>query len=72
MPFVLITGGLLILLSFLELYPFYVVLGILIPHTAGCSGDVALISYFYTNREKDIVTYDDIAKNTSYFYQIID
>jgi hypothetical protein len=37
-------------------------------HTAGCSGDFALMSYFYNYWEKNPVTYDDVAGQMSYFY----
>jgi len=42
--------------------------GALVMHTAGCSGDFALISYFYTYRKSDPVTYDDVAGEESFFY----
>lgn len=46
LPFSLITGCLLILLLLLNPYYSYVVMGILILHTGGCSGDFALVSFF--------------------------
>lgn len=37
-------------------------------HTVFCSGDLALMGYFEFNKEKNTVTYDDVANKTSYFY----
>jgi len=37
-------------------------------HTAGCSGDFALLSYFYSFWEKDPLTFDDVEAGVSYFY----
>jgi len=33
-----------------------------------CSGDFGLLSYFEYHKDKNVVTYDEIASNTSYFY----
>ncbi len=48
----------------------FVALGVLLLHTAGCSGDFALINYFYVNRTKNILTYDDVERQVSHFYEI--
>ena len=50
----------------------FVSLGILLLHTAGCSGDFALINYFYVNRDKNILTYDDVDRQVSHFYEVAD
>lgn len=71
LPFAVITTLLLAGLIILNGYVHFVLLGILILHTAGCSGDFALISYFYKNKHLEIYTYDDIQKGESYFYQKI-
>jgi hypothetical protein len=42
--------------------------GVLLTHTAFCSGDFALLSYFEFHKDKAIVTFDDKANKTSYFY----
>ena len=44
------------------------VLGMLMTHTAFCSGDFGLLSYFETNRHRDPVTYDDQATGLTWFY----
>ena len=33
-----------------------------------CSGDFGLLSYFEFNKDKQVVTYDDIENKISYFY----
>lgn len=43
----------------------------LLAHTAMCSGDFALLSYFDFHKNKQIVTYDDIGKKESYFYELV-
>lgn len=46
----------------------YTAVGFILIHTAFCGGDFALLSYFATHSHLDIVTYDDVTNNTSYFY----
>jgi len=33
-----------------------------------CAGDFGILSYFEFNKEKQVVTYDDVENNVSYFY----
>jgi len=33
-----------------------------------CSGDFGLFSYFEFHKTKDVVTYDDVEKQITYFY----
>jgi hypothetical protein len=42
--------------------------GTLLLHTAFCSGDFALLSYFEKHRARKVVTYDDVPSGVSYFY----
>lgn len=39
-------------------------------HTTMCAGDLALINYFYINRHRNIVTWDDVERGEAYFYEI--
>jgi hypothetical protein len=39
-------------------------------HTTMCAGDLALINYFYINRHKTMVTWDDVEKGEAYFYEL--
>ena len=42
--------------------------GTFLTHSAFCSGDFALLSYFKVHSDKDVVTYDDKSNKVSYFY----
>lgn len=67
-PFVVITTGLLLLLPLANSNWTLTVAGVLLAHTAMCSGDFGLLSYFEYHKEKQVVTYDDVAHKISYFY----
>jgi len=68
-PFTIINSLLIISSLYFSGVWFYLILGMLIFHTAGCSGDFGLVSYFYENRQKDILTFDDAANEITYFYE---
>lgn len=40
----------------------------LLAHTAMCSGDFGLLSFFDFHHDQDIVTYDDVENGISFFY----
>lgn len=67
-PFLLLNAILILCLWILPASYCFVLLGLLLMHTAGCSGDFALVSYFQTFWEKDPVTFDDVKMKVSYFY----
>jgi hypothetical protein len=67
-PIVVISAVLLILTFFTGPLWTLTVLGALLVHTAFCSGDFGLLSYFDFHKDKDIVTYDDRKERVSYFY----
>lgn len=67
-PFLVINSLLILVVLWAPASQFFIWMGALFMHTGGCSGDVALVSYFYTFWEKDPVTYDDVEAKTSYFY----
>jgi Putative zincin peptidase len=67
-PFVVITLFLIILLLIVNGGWTLTIAGILLTHTAMCSGDFGLLSFFDYHKDKDIVTYDDISNGISYFY----
>ncbi|MEI6245906.1 MAG: DUF3267 domain-containing protein [Acidobacteriota bacterium] len=56
----------------LALYAFpgqqFYLMGVLLLHTAGTSGDVAMLNYLWTHRHRVVFTYDDAAASRSYFY----
>lgn len=67
-PFVIITSILTILFFIVNPNWNLTIFGILLMHTAMCSGDFGLLSYFEFNNDKQVVTYDDIENKISYFY----
>lgn len=67
-PIVVISILLLGLLFFVGPLWTMTVLGALLMHTAFCSGDFGMLSYFEFHSDKEIVTYDDKAAKVSYFY----
>lgn len=67
-PFAFITGALLLILLFVNNYWSLSVTAMVLTHTAMCSGDFALISYFQFHHDKTLVTYDDTEKKVSYFF----
>lgn len=67
-PFVIINSMLILVIFLAPASQYFIWMGALFMHTGGCSGDFALISYFYTFWEKDPVTFDDVKMKVSYFY----
>lgn len=67
-PIVVISTVMLILLFFTGPLWTMAILGTLLVHTAFCSGDFGMLSYFDFHKDKVIVTYDDKAGKVSYFY----
>ncbi len=66
-PFIIINSLLIVLTLILPEPYFWLCLGALFMHTAGCSGDFAMVSYFFTFWERDPITYDDVAAGESFF-----
>jgi hypothetical protein len=67
-PFVVISALLITLFVVLYSVWSFAALGALLMHTAMCSGDFGLLSYFEYHRDKQVVTYDDRASGLSFFY----
>lgn len=67
-PFVAITAMFILLLCVAGETWTITITGILLAHTAMCSGDFGLLSYFACHRDKQVVTFDDVAGKISYFY----
>lgn len=70
-PFIVITTILIFLLFLTNTNWTLTVSSIFLAHTAMCSGDFGLLSYFEFNKSKQIVTYDDVENKISYFYEKI-
>jgi hypothetical protein len=67
-PFVVITASFTIAALVLPTPWNALAVGTLLLHTAFCSGDFALLSYFEKHRARKVVTYDDVPSGVSYFY----
>lgn len=67
-PFAIISLVLIALLFVVKDNWFLTITGILLTHTAMCSGDFGLLSYFEYHKEKKPVTYDDAKNKITYFY----
>jgi len=67
-PFTVISAALLIMFIFSGPLFSITILSTFLTHTACCSGDFGLLSYFEVHRDKMIVTYDDKSNGISYFY----
>jgi hypothetical protein len=67
-PFITITTFLIIGLFVADANWSLTISSVLLAHTAMCSGDFGLLSYFQFNQKKEIVTYDDVENKISYFY----
>ncbi len=67
-PFITINLILIIMILFTGKLWTFTILGILLTHTAFCSGDFGLLSFFDLNEDKNVVTYDDKENKVSYFY----
>lgn len=67
-PIVVISTIFVVLLFFTSPLWTVTVLGALLVHTALCSGDFGMLSYFDFHKDKDVVTYDDRANKVSFFY----
>lgn len=68
LPFFILTFLLGILPFFLnsEIWP--AIWFLLFLHTNGCAGDLAIVNYFYFNRDKTIYSYDNQDLKESYFF----
>lgn len=68
-PFITITIVLIILMLLIANSNWNLtVLGVLFAHTAMCSGDFGLLSYVEFNKNKQIVTFDDVENKLLCFY----
>ena len=67
-PFIIITTTLIILLFVVNINWTLTISSVLLAHTAMCSGDFGLLSFFEFHKDKEPVTYDDVENKVSYFY----
>ncbi len=67
-PFIIVSGLNLAGFIFVPGYASYTYISVLFFHATMCAGDFALLSYFEFHRDKELYTFDDVGKKTSYFY----
>ncbi|WP_336518171.1 DUF3267 domain-containing protein [Pollutibacter soli] len=67
-PFAFITTLLILICLFVNAPWKITVTGVLLMHTAMCSGDFGLLSFFSFHKDKDVVTYDEKERGLSFFY----
>jgi hypothetical protein len=68
-PFTVITSALI--LSLLHVRPEWQwsISLTLLAHTTMCAGDFAMVAFYYANRDKRILTWDDADNKIAYFYE---
>lgn len=67
-PFIVVSLLNLAGFIFVQGYASYTYISVLFFHATMCAGDFALLSYFEFHRNKELYTFDDVGKKTSYFY----
>ncbi|MBI1225963.1 MAG: DUF3267 domain-containing protein [Bacteroidetes bacterium] len=68
-PFAVISMALLILFFLVNPLWQITIIGIFFTHTACCSGDFGLLSYFSFHKNEEVVTYDDAVEKRTYFFK---
>ena len=67
-PFIIITTTLIIFIFAVSSNWTLTIIGVLLTHTAMCSGDFGMLSYFEYIKDKEVASYDDTENKISYFY----
>lgn len=67
-PFVFISSSLILCMFFCPSDWIITIAGTLLTHTAMCSGDFGLLSYFDDHKDKSVLTYDDVESKTTFFF----
>ena len=68
-PFVIINILVIVATFFVSIEIQWFLLGVLLIHTAACSSDFAMLSYYSRYKEEEIYTFDDVKGKISYFYR---
>lgn len=69
-PAMLVTVTLAVIILYVQPLWQWSLICTLFLHLTMCAGDLALINYFYINRHRNIVTWDDVDRGEAYFYEI--
>lgn len=67
-PFIIVSLLNLAGFIFVHGYASYTYISVLFFHATMCAGDFAMLSYFEFHRDKELYTFDEVGKKTSYFY----
>jgi hypothetical protein len=67
-PFIVVSMLNLAGFIFVHGYASYTYISVLFFHATMCAGDFAMLSYFEFHRDKELYTFDEVDKKTSYFY----
>jgi hypothetical protein len=67
-PFAVISTALFLLFFLVNPLWQFTIIGVFFTHTACCSGDFGLLSYFSFHKKEGVVTYDNAAEKRTYFY----
>ena len=70
LPFLVINAVLILGACWFSSLQFFLLVLLLI-HTAGTSGDFAMLNFLWLNRREEVYTYDDAGEQKSYFYRRI-
>ena len=70
-PFLIINLALMLASIWLVPHQFFL-LAVLLIHTAGTSGDFAMLNFLWLNRREEVYTFDDAEEKVSYFYKRIE
>jgi len=70
-PFLAVTSALLFLIYFLPPLWKWSLSLFLFVHITMCAGDFAMLNFYYVNREKKILSWDDADLKEAYFYEEI-
>ena len=58
----------ILMLPFISIAWWYFPLGMVLTHSAFCSGDFGLLNYFEQHKDQELVSYDDKTNKLSYFF----
>jgi len=70
-PFVVISMVAILLMFFVSPLWILTCVTFLLVHTAFCSGDFGLMSFFDVHSDKQVTTVDDLSVGSTYFYEVI-
>ena len=68
-PFFVINGLIILCFFYVGLKIQWFLLGLLLIHTAACSGDFAMLGFYVRYPGEKIYTYDDVKNKISYFFR---